>query len=325
MKKYSTLILIVITAFVNVWVVSAETTDPGSSTTTAHSEPLRAATGGAIFTVDSNGDLGDANIGDGVCATTGNECTLRAAIEEANDDGEHDQIHFDLPDLTTIQPTSSLPTIRRPVTIDGATNPLATCPTETEPGYLPVLLNGGALPQFQGVGLRLNENADGSIIRGLNIVQFEDAAISLAGFRANLGVGVPLYLESVEIECNHIGIDNFNSTNQGNGTGISVGEATRFFDIGGEFFSQRNVISGNEESGIVLWGRANSNHTIRKKLCRHNDCRRCSGQRVEPAWSSQQTLRLLILPIWLFSIIVSSLTGSMAFGLMVLQDGARYG
>src|SRR5207237_4900268 len=36
------------------------------------------------FTVNDNGDAGDANPGDGVCASAGAVCTLRAAIEEAN-------------------------------------------------------------------------------------------------------------------------------------------------------------------------------------------------------------------------------------------------
>ena len=38
----------------------------------------------ASFTVNSSGDAGDANAGNGVCATAGNFCTLRAAIREAN-------------------------------------------------------------------------------------------------------------------------------------------------------------------------------------------------------------------------------------------------
>jgi CSLREA domain-containing protein len=38
----------------------------------------------ATLAVDSTGDAGDASPGDGVCATAGGECTLRAAIEEAN-------------------------------------------------------------------------------------------------------------------------------------------------------------------------------------------------------------------------------------------------
>jgi CSLREA domain-containing protein len=42
--------------------------------------PARAAS----FTVNSNGDQGDASPGNGVCATAGGTCTLRAAIDETN-------------------------------------------------------------------------------------------------------------------------------------------------------------------------------------------------------------------------------------------------
>src|SRR5687768_6202331 len=43
-----------------------------------------APAGAAEFTVDSTADVVDANVGDGVCATTAGRCTLRAAIQEAN-------------------------------------------------------------------------------------------------------------------------------------------------------------------------------------------------------------------------------------------------
>lgn len=38
----------------------------------------------ATFTVNSTADAVDAALGDGVCATAGGQCTLRAAIQEAN-------------------------------------------------------------------------------------------------------------------------------------------------------------------------------------------------------------------------------------------------
>jgi CSLREA domain-containing protein len=37
-----------------------------------------------VFTVNNNGDADDVDPGDGLCATSGGQCTLRAAIEEAN-------------------------------------------------------------------------------------------------------------------------------------------------------------------------------------------------------------------------------------------------
>jgi CSLREA domain-containing protein len=46
----------------------------------------------AVFKVDSLGDAGDANVGNGICDTAGGDCTLRAAIEEANDTAAHDTI-----------------------------------------------------------------------------------------------------------------------------------------------------------------------------------------------------------------------------------------
>ena len=52
--------------------------------------------------VNSTGDLGDNNIGDDVCDTGGTigvdpECTLRAAIQEANASAAVDTIEFDIP------------------------------------------------------------------------------------------------------------------------------------------------------------------------------------------------------------------------------------
>lgn len=44
--------------------------------------PASAAT--ATFTVNSTADAGDANKGDGTCATSGGVCTLRAALDEAD-------------------------------------------------------------------------------------------------------------------------------------------------------------------------------------------------------------------------------------------------
>src|SRR5579859_4131825 len=46
--------------------------------------PARAAPASPTFTVNSTLDAVDANPGDGVCATSGSVCTLRAAIMEAN-------------------------------------------------------------------------------------------------------------------------------------------------------------------------------------------------------------------------------------------------
>src|SRR5689334_24013888 len=45
---------------------------------------LKPALADANFVVNSTADLPDINPGDGLCATDGGACTLRAAVQEAN-------------------------------------------------------------------------------------------------------------------------------------------------------------------------------------------------------------------------------------------------
>ena len=76
--------------------------------------PARAAT----FLVDDAGEAGDADTGDGVCATAGATCTLRAAIEQANaiSGAAHT---IELP-AGTYEQSAMLPGIAQDVTIAGA-------------------------------------------------------------------------------------------------------------------------------------------------------------------------------------------------------------
>ena len=80
------------------------------------------------FVVNSTTDLGDATPGDGICKTTGNVCSLRAAIEEANARPPYDgydtvplPINFLISGtgVKTITPTTYLPEIFYPLYING--------------------------------------------------------------------------------------------------------------------------------------------------------------------------------------------------------------
>lgn len=71
----------------------------------------------ASFTVNSSGDAGDANAGNGVCATAGNVCTLRAAIQEANSLPGSDVISIA---PVTIGLASELPAVSSNISIQGA-------------------------------------------------------------------------------------------------------------------------------------------------------------------------------------------------------------
>src|SRR5262245_11232749 len=69
----------------------------------------------ATFVVNKVGDASDMNLADSKCDTstnTGNQCTLRAAIEEANDTAGIDTINFNITAAsTTITPNTPLPVI----------------------------------------------------------------------------------------------------------------------------------------------------------------------------------------------------------------------
>ena len=66
--------------------------------------------------VDSTGDGGDNNIGNGLCNDGTGACTLRAAIQEANALAGLNDIAFGIGGIVdTITPASPLPTITDPI------------------------------------------------------------------------------------------------------------------------------------------------------------------------------------------------------------------
>ncbi|MBI5677566.1 MAG: hypothetical protein HZC52_03540 [Planctomycetes bacterium] len=77
------------------------------------------------FEVNVTGDEPDADLTDGVCdvdlSTDGNQCTLRAAIQEANKREGEDTITFES-SISAISPEKSLPDITETVTIDASSH-----------------------------------------------------------------------------------------------------------------------------------------------------------------------------------------------------------
>ncbi|MGB7537376.1 MAG: right-handed parallel beta-helix repeat-containing protein [Anaerolineales bacterium] len=81
---------------------------------------------GNTYVVNSSGDAGDSTPGNGTCRTlaSATECTLRAAIEEANARPGTQTIAFGLPaGNMVIRVQSGLPSILEPIIIDGTTQP----------------------------------------------------------------------------------------------------------------------------------------------------------------------------------------------------------
>ncbi len=201
-----------------------------------------------VYTVNSTGDEPDAIEGDFSCdvdtSTPGEQCTLRAAIEEANVNGTTvpDSIAFNIPGsgVKTISPSTPLPTITEPVTIDGYTQPGASPNTKAvgNNAILLIRLDGLNVASVGGSwGLRIT--AANSVVRELSITRFPGAyGIGLVGADNNTIAG------------NFVGItpDGQDGGNGSDGLVLSIGASGN--TVGGTSPGARNIISGNGSSFI---------------------------------------------------------------------------
>ena len=208
------------------------------------------------FTVNSTGDAGDVNQGDGVCETAPSNanCTLRAAIEEANANAGTDTIEFAIPAATdpgcnagtgvcTVQPTSALPFVTESVIIDAYTQPGASPNTNTVTSGLG--LNTVLKIELDGtnagastIGLLIT---GASTVRGLAINRFTGGGEAIRSAAANV------------IEGNFLGTDVTGTVALGNGWGIVVENASGT-TMGGTASGAPNLISGNNIDGILILG-----------------------------------------------------------------------
>ena len=187
------------------------------------------------YTVTSTGDAGDANPGDGTCDDGNGNCTLPAAIDEADaEPNNEDTIEFG--DIAPggggpaqITPGSELK-VDETVTIDGTTEDNYTGDAPT------VLIDGSSLPNNGDDGLFLTFDADDSTIRALAVVDAPDMGIDLGN--------------SVTIQDCYVGVSTDGTTPNGNGNhGINL--------FGDENQVSESVIGGNGSDGIRAQGSDN--------------------------------------------------------------------
>ena len=209
----------------------------------------------ATFLVNSTADAPDAVPGDGICGIgpLSLECTLRAAIQEANATPGGDEIRFGIgAGHQTITPRFRLPVLTEAVIVDGQSQPGAapgapvieldgTNAVDVDPNDPSQGSFGGAAPH----GLVIT--ASGSVVRGLVINRFAGA-----GIRIDAGEG------SV-VEGNFIGTDVTGTGQRGNTSGVEIGNASGS-RIGGASPAAANLLSGNagpgpwDGAGVVLLG-----------------------------------------------------------------------
>ena len=184
---------------------------------------------GTTFTVNSAGDGADNTTSDGVCDDGNGNCTLRAAIQEANRvDGSFIEFNISGSGTRTIQPASALPTIGRTVFIDGFSQSGAS-----STNYRIELDGTNAGTNANGLTISGTE----SWVRGLVINRFGGNGIVLQG---SGGKQV--------IEENRIGTDVSGSGDSGNGKSGMLVSGADGVKLG------NNLISGNDSHGVEISG-----------------------------------------------------------------------
>ncbi|MFC2085641.1 CSLREA domain-containing protein [Bacteroidota bacterium] len=161
--------------------IVATATDADGNTSEFSSAFLISIPAPLAFIVNSVRDTTDSNPGDGLCDTgvmnsEGNpECTLRAAIEEANDHFSPDSIFFDIPagvcdggGVCSIR-SAGLPQIDETVFLDATTQPGSECAWESRAHKVRLDTLGSS--SFVGLGL-FGSATDGSVVKGFHINQF---------------------------------------------------------------------------------------------------------------------------------------------------------
>jgi CSLREA domain-containing protein len=221
------------------------------------------------FTVNSTSDASDDAL-NGTCDADPRvfvvRCTLRAAIEEANERIRNpgaDTINFNIPStdptcnattrVCTISPASTLPLITEAVTINGYTQrPCSTNPAPcSRPNTAAVGNNAVLLIQLNGAsgsssaGLWIN--ASNSVVKGLVINRFgKGIIIGIDNIGADPSTGNT-------IAGNFIGTDPSGTLDRGNrDSGVSMAGSGSNNTVGGTTPAVRNLISGNGHDGISI-------------------------------------------------------------------------
>lgn len=197
----------------------------------------------ATITVNSNGDSRT--------ATDGN-CDLAEAIDNANGDTDFtggdcaagsgaDDIVFSVgTDAQIITISSDLPSVTSEVHVDGTTQPGGS-PASCSPRNLYISIDGNGATQKIFYFLTGSAN---STVKGLNLYGTTIAAIDIA-------------TDSITVQCNHIGTDLAGTgfaPNTNQDTGIRFEGPANLSLIGGTGEVDRNIVSGNNNTGIWLIG-----------------------------------------------------------------------
>ncbi|HMP42155.1 MAG TPA: hypothetical protein PKA05_17385, partial [Roseiflexaceae bacterium] len=229
----------------------------------------------ATYVVDNTGDA-DLASNASACANSGqnNDCSLRQAIELANQDGGASSITFNIPTddanyssgTWTIRPNSDLPPLS-----EGETTILGTA-DQINPSLPAIIINGSNVPASSAVGLTIS-SADNRIER-LAILDFN-------GNLATTGIGIHITGPNASgnvVRGSFIGVRPGDTTattladRQRVGIQIDGGASGNFIGEAASLLSDRNFIAGNGlstgDGGIIIL--QSNNNTIQNNYIGFN-------------------------------------------------------
>ncbi len=206
----------------------------------------------ASFVVNSTADGADAN-NDGICQTSiAGQCTLRAAIQEADRATTAATISFDIPGTApaTIAPASPLPPLNNPngITIDGFTQPGSSANTDpiADNAVYGVELVGKGESAFDGFDVATGNN----VFRGLDLHSFKQGIV----FETSTAVNNTVEGDMFGLMPDGSLIPGFTYVPSSSCLVLTNGASHN--QIGAPLPANRNVISGCGHVGVAfyLWG-----------------------------------------------------------------------
>ncbi|HEY3832966.1 MAG TPA: PKD domain-containing protein [Acidimicrobiia bacterium] len=229
---------------------------------TSSSAPTAGPATAVSFVVNSVGDGADAAI-NGVCQTaTAGECTLRAALQEANAAAGPASISFAIPGtgVHTITPATLLPTLTNAngITIDGFTQPGSSPNTDplVDNAVYAIELKGTNPAGFDGFYVTSSNN----LFRGLDMHGFH-VEIDMYGTTANHNT----------VEGDMLGLTPTGALDPtyaivNNASCLVLESGASYNQIGAPGSANRNVVSGCDFKGIATYNYPTSYNTIQNNI-----------------------------------------------------------
>ncbi|MCA9916265.1 MAG: right-handed parallel beta-helix repeat-containing protein, partial [Anaerolineae bacterium] len=248
----------------------------------------------ATFIVNTVDDLDD-----GLCDSV--HCSLREALAAAEAAPGLDTISFDTPGAGphVIVPTTPYPTISQPLALDGTTEPdYVDLPVIVIHGtYVDPLFNfTGDGSTIRGLSLShlsvtgINISGDNNVIEG-NLIGIDALSGEADGARDALyitgdnnriggttaaqrnvisasqtGVNLQNRARDNRVEGNYIGTDPTGTLAMGNQVGVNLGNEAEDNTIGGTLPEQRNIISGNNQFGVLIDSQGSLYNNLRNTI-----------------------------------------------------------